>query len=236
MEIIYFTEGVDVSKLEKDEGPSLLAGLFKKVQINSRETVFKTYDVYLDDEISDPSDYRELISLLMNASENDEINLYINSPGGNLDSATAIITGIQCCQGNVVAYLMGATHSAASIITMYCTQVHVFNSAYMMAHTASFGSVGNTSTIKAHTDFTVSQVEKLLDDAYEGFLTKEELAKVKNGVEVWFDNTQIVARLKGRMKVLMKRRDEAEKKANGEVEEPVKTKRVKKVKETEDGQ
>ena len=226
-----------MAKLDKEDSPgNILAGLMKHVQISSRETVLKTYDVYLDDEIEDPSHYRELISLLMNASETDQINLYINSPGGNLDSATSIITAMQCCQGEVTAYLMGACHSAASIITMYCTQVHVFNSAYMMAHTASFGSVGNTSTIKAHTDFTVSQVEKLLDDAYEGFLTKDELAKVKNGVEVWFDNEQIVTRMRNRLKILAKRRDEAEKKANGETEEPVKPKRVKKVKETNDGQ
>ena len=222
-------------KNDKEDNPgNILAGLMKHVQINSRETVLKSYDVYLDDAIEDPSHYRELISLLMNASEMDQVNLYINSPGGNLDSATSIITAMQCCQGEVTAYLMGACHSAASIITMYCTQVHVFNSAYMMAHTASFGSVGNTSTIKAHTDFTVSQVEKLLDDAYEGFLTKDELAKVKNGVEVWFDNEQIVSRMRTRLKVLAKRRDDAEKKAAGVIEEsvkPVKPKAVKKVKE-----
>lgn len=222
-----------MNKSEKDEEEisPLLSGLFKKVQVNSRETVYKTYDVYLDDEITDPPDYRELISLLMNSSEDDVINLYINSPGGNLDSATSIITAIQCCTGNVTAYLMGACHSAASIITMYCTQVHVFDSAYMMAHTASFGSSGNTSTIKAHTDFTVSQVEKLLDDAYEGFLTKDELAKVKNGVEVWFNSKQIVSRLKTRLKVLAKRRDDAEKKATEAetaVEVKPKTKRTKK--------
>lgn len=222
--------------LEKEESPNVLAGLLKKVQISSKETVLKTYDVYLDEDISDPADYRELISLLMNASETDQINLYINSPGGNLDSACAIITAIQCCQGEVTAYLMGACHSAASIITMYCTQVHVFDPAYMMAHTASFGSSGNTSTIKAHTDFTVTQVEKLLDDAYEGFLTKDEIAKVKNGVEVWFDNNQIIARLKTRLKVLAKRRDDAEKKASNVTDEPVKPKRIKKEKETIDGQ
>lgn len=226
-----------MAKADREDSPaSILAGLIKHVQISSKETVFKSYDVYLDDEILDPSNYRELISLLMNASETDQINLYINSPGGNLDSATSIITAMQCCSGEVTAYLMGACHSAASIITMYCTQVHVFNSAYMMAHTASFGSVGNTSTIKAHTDFTVAQVEKLLDDAYEGFLTKDELAKVKNGVEVWFDNEQIVTRLKGRMKVLAKRRADAEKVAAGEEESPKPKKTVKKVKETNDGQ
>lgn len=219
-----------MKQLEKEDGPNMLAGLLKKVQISSRDIVLKSYDVYLDDEISEPGDYRELISLLMNASDQDEINLFINSPGGNLDSACAIITAMQCCQGNVTAYLMGACHSAASIITMYCTQVHVFNPAYMMAHTASFGSVGNTSTIKAHTDFTVTQVEKLLDDAYEGFLTKEEIAKVKNGVEVWFDNEQIIARMKNRLKVLAKRRDDIQKKAETPEEKP-KPKAVKKVKE-----
>lgn len=229
-----------VAKLSKEDSPgNILAGLMKHVQISSNETVLRSYDVYLDDEITEPSNYRELISLLMNAGPDDQINLFINSPGGNLDSACAIITAMQCSNAEIKAFLMGAAHSAASMITMYCTQVHVFNSAYMMAHTASFGSVGNTSTVKSHTDFTVAQVEKLLDDAYEGFLTKEELAKVKNGVEVWFDSEQIVARLKGRMKVLSKRMDEA----NGFTKEdkpakPVKSaKPAKKVtKETKDAE
>ena len=222
-----------MKKLNKEDSPAnLLSGLLKHVHINSTETVYRTFDVYLDDVIEEPSNYRELISLLMTASENDTINLYINSPGGNLDSACAIITAIQCCNGQVQAFLMGATHSAASIITMYCTQVHVFNSAYMMAHTASFGSSGNTSTIKAHTDFTVTQVEKLLDDAYEGFLTKDEIAKVKNGVEVWFDNEQIVSRLKGRMKVLQKRYDAA----NGILPVEKKPKKSKPVKEVIDNE
>lgn len=199
-----------VAKFANKEKPdNFLAGLMKHVQINTQEVVLRTHDVYLDDVIEEPSNYRELISLLMNASPEDQINLYINSPGGNLDTACAIITGIQCSNADVKAYLMGACHSAASMITMYCTQVHVFNHAYMMAHTASFGSSGNTSTVKSHTDFTVSQVEKLLDDAYEGFLTKDELSKVKNGVEVWFDSEAVIKRLQGRMKVLQKRYDEA---------------------------
>lgn len=216
-------------KNAKSEEPNnILNSLMKQVQISSRDIVLKSYDVYLDDEITEPSNYRELISLLMNASEQDEINIFINSGGGNLDTACAIITALQCSQANVTAYLMGACHSAASMITMYCTQVHVFNSAYMMAHTASFGSVGNTSTVKSHTDFTVSQVEKLLDDAYEGFLSKDEIAKVKNGVEVWFDNEQIVTRMKSRLKLLAKRRDEADRLAAGELPKEVKPKRVKK--------
>lgn len=190
---------------KEDPQVNALSALIKSMHINTQETVIKTHDVYLDQAIEEPSSYRDLISILMNASELDTVNIYFNSPGGNLDSACAIITAIQCSDANVKAHLIGACHSAASIISMYCSQVHVFNTAYMMVHTASFGSAGNTPTIKAHTDFTVTQIEKLLLDAYEGFLTKVELTKVINGIEVWFDSDQIVERFRGRMKVLSQR-------------------------------
>lgn len=221
-----------VAKFSKEEPQiNALATLLKQVHINSIPKTTTEHEVFLDSEIDDPSNYRELISLLMNAGPEDEFYLYINSPGGNLDSACAIITGIQNTQATVTAYLMGACHSAASMITMYCHQVHIFNSAYMMAHTASFGSVGNTSTIKAHTDFTIEQVERLLDDAYEGFLTKEEINQVKNGVEIWFDADQIKTRLTGRMKTLQKKQEAEAKKAAA----AAKPKRVRKTKENDNG-
>jgi transcription-repair coupling factor (superfamily II helicase) len=81
-------------------------------------------------------------------------------------------------------------------------EIVVLDSANMMIHTANFGSVGSTGNVKAHTDFTVKQVETLLDDAYAGFLHKDELAKVKAGVELWFDSTQIRERIGTRVKHL----------------------------------
>jgi ATP-dependent protease ClpP protease subunit len=104
---------------------------------------------------------------------------------------------------------MGACHSAASIISMYCHNIHVFETAYMMIHTASFGNFGNTTTVKTQTDFTVEQVEKLLDDAYRGFLDKKELNEVKQGIELWYDSEEIRKRLKKRVAIL----DAEEKKA-----------------------
>lgn len=185
-----------------DDSNSLIQGIQKSLYINTIPQVSNTHEVYIDDYIEEPHKYRQLISLLMNAPENDQINIYINSGGGNLDSAGAIINGIQCANANVTGILMGACHSAASIITMYCHTVHVFDSAYMMVHTASFGSSGNTTTIKAHTSFTIKQVEKLLEDAYEGFLDKNELVQVKNGIEIWLDAEEIKKRLKKRYKLL----------------------------------
>lgn len=170
--------------------------------ITTVENTYRHYDVFLDDDIEEPSRYRELLAVLFNASEDDTINLVLNSNGGSLDSALAIVEGLKTTHAKVTAVLIGACHSAASIISMYCHQVVVLDSAYSMVHTASFGSAGNTNNVKAHTEFTVRQVEKLLNDTYEGFLTKDELAKVKTGVELWFDAEDIRKRMESRIKFL----------------------------------
>ena len=181
---------------------NLLNNLTNNVHINAVTSSVTTHEVFLDMDIEDPHKYRNLISLLINAQANDRIHLYINSNGGNLDTAIAIINAMMVCQAEITGFLMGACHSAASIISMYCHNIHVFETAYMMIHTASFGNFGNTTTVKTQTDFTVEQVEKLLDDAYRGFLDKKELNEVKQGIELWYDSEEIRKRLKKRVAIL----------------------------------
>ena len=208
-----------MTKLAGENVPNIFGGLLNNVHINTIQTTFCTHEVFLDDTIEEPSKYRELISLLVNASPNDKIHLFINSNGGHLDTAGAIISGILSSQAEVTAFLMGATHSAASLISMYCHAVHVYDTAYMMIHTASFGSSGNTPTVKAHTDFTIKQCEKLMIDAYEGFLTPKELDKVLNGLELWFNAEEIKPRLKKRFEAVQLQDKKAAEKAN-EITEP----------------
>lgn len=170
--------------------------------INTSERTYQHHDVFLDSDIEEPSRYRDLISILFNATEEDSVHLFINSGGGNLDTALAIVEGLKNTKAEVTAVLIGACHSAASIISMYCHQVVVMDNAYSMVHTASFGSAGNVGNVKSHTEFTVRQVEKLLDDTYEGFLNKEEMVKVKQGVELWFSSEEIRERMENRVKAL----------------------------------
>ena len=225
-------------KLAGENVPSLLSGLVNNVHINTIESVYRTHEVFIDSEIEEPSKYRELISVLINAGPNDKIHLYINSNGGHLDTAGAIISGILSSQAEVTAFLMGACHSAASLISMYCHAVHVYDTAYMMIHTASFGSSGNTPTVKAHTDFTIKQCEKLMKDAYEGFLTTEELKKVLNGIELWFNAEEIKPRLKKRFAAVELQMKKEQEKKNEVVDQPKPaTKRGPKIKvKVEDGE
>jgi len=209
-----------MTRLADENVPSLFGGLLNNVHINTIESVYRTHEVFLDSTIDEPNKYRELISLLVNAGENDKIHLFINSNGGHLDTAGAIISGILSTRAEVTAFLMGATHSAASLISMYCHAVHVYDTAYMMIHTASFGSSGNTPTVKAHTDFTIKQCEKLMIDAYEGFLTPKELEKVLNGLELWFNAEEIKPRLKKRFEAVQLQDKRAAEKKNEIVDQP----------------
>ena len=61
--------------------PNIFGGLLNNVHINTIESAYRTHEVFLDSEIEEPSKYRELISVLINASPNDKIHLYINSNG-----------------------------------------------------------------------------------------------------------------------------------------------------------
>ena len=222
-------------KLASENVPSLLSGLVNNVHINTIESVYRTHEVFIDSEIEEPSKYRELISVLINAGPDDKVHLFINSNGGHLDTAGAIISGILSSQAEVTAFLMGATHSAASLISMYCHAVHVYDTAYMMIHTASFGSSGNTPTVKAHTDFTIKQCEKLMKDAYEGFLTEDELKKVLNGIELWYNAEEIKPRLKKRFAAVELQMKKEQEKKNEVVDQPKPKKAKIKVK-IEDGE
>lgn len=190
---------------------SEIVNIGKSQYINSRVIPTTHHDVFIDDDITDPSNYRDLISILFNSTENDTIHIFINSGGGQLDTALAIIEGLKNTQAEVTAFIMGACHSAASIIMMYCHNVIVLDSAYSMVHTASYGTVGNSSNVKNHTEFFSKQIDKLLRETYEGFLSKEEMASVMTGVELWFDSDEIKKRMETRYNLMEAKFKEQEK-------------------------
>lgn len=161
-----------------------------------------SHQVFFDEDIGDPSKYRDLINALYMANETDEFNFFINSSGGNLNACMAIVEAVKSTSAFVRAIINGEAHSAASIIALSCGEVVVTDSASMMIHTASYGTGGSTHNVKSHTDFSTVFINKILDNTYAGFLTSDELNEVKKGVEMWFFSDDIVERLKARHEYL----------------------------------
>lgn len=178
------------------------------VEIISKTIPVNYHTVFLDENIVEPAEYRELISLLLNSSELDTIDIVINSGGGRLDAARAIIESIKACAGSVKATIVGECHSAASMIALNCPEVVVLDSAQMMIHEASWGVIGKGSNNKSQNDFIHRTTEKLVRETYGGFLTAKEIEQVLSGVEMWFDADEIHERV---IK-LKKYREQAQKK------------------------
>lgn len=209
---------VNIAELFDIEPPPQIGSFIKTIKQE-----MSSHQVFFDEDIGEPSKYRELINALYMADEQDEFNFFINSNGGSLDACMAIVEGIKSSPAFVRAIINGTAHSAASIIALSCGEVIVTESASMMIHTASYGTGGSTHNVKSHTDFSTIHINKILDKIYTGFLTAEELSEVKKGVEMWFFADDIVQRLKNRQAHLEALKTEPAKVVKAKPKKAVKT-------------
>jgi ATP-dependent Clp protease protease subunit len=161
-----------------------------------------THLVFLDEDITSPGNYRDVIHCLATCNENDNVNILINSSGGRTDSAWAIIEAMKGCRGGVSVTVLGAAYSAASMIACMADECYFAESSEMMLHTAHYGSINTVPNVKTQVDFTTRQINKLLDTCYTGFLTNKELEELKQGKEMWFDAEEASKRMQRRYKYL----------------------------------
>ena len=180
-----------------------------------------THLVFIDDDITSPSNYRDVIHCLATCSENDSVNLLVNSSGGRTDSIWQIIEAMKGCRGDVSVTVIGAAYSAASMLACMAPECYIADSAEFMLHTAHYGSIGTVPNVKGQTDFATRQINRLLDQAYTGFLTDKELSELKNGKEYWFDAEEAGKRMVRRYRYL------------SNLNKPPKPKKVKKVYDVE---
>ena len=177
-----------------------------------------THLVFIDDDITSPNNYRDVIHCLATCNENDSVNLLLNSSGGRTNSAWSIIEAMKGCRGDVSVTVLGAAYSAASMIACMAPECYIAESAEFMLHTAHYGSIGTVPNVKGQTDFATRQINKLLDTCYTGFLTSKEMEELKNGKEFWFDAEEAGKRMTKRYKYLSGLSNPKPKKVKVEVE------------------
>ena len=180
----------------------LMMPLEQKGLIRTITQQMHTHLVFIDDDITDPRNYRDVIHCLATCSENDSVNLLVNSSGGRTDSIWQIIEAMKGCRGEVSVTVIGAAYSAASMLACMAPECYIAESAEFMLHTAHYGSIGTVPNVKGQTDFATGQINRLLDKAYKGFLTDKELHELKNGKEFWFDAEEAGKRMVKRYKYL----------------------------------
>ena len=161
--------------------------------------------VPLDENIREAKYYRTVLQGIESTGEGDLIILNINSYGGQLDGAIAIINAIENTNADVCANIEGVAASAASLIALAAPSISVSPYATMMVHSATFGAFGKQSDVISHASFVDKQVRSLMHKVYKDFLTDKELEEVIMGKEFWFDAEEIIRRLEIRAQLQEKR-------------------------------
>jgi ATP-dependent protease ClpP protease subunit len=189
----------------------------------STQTV-RCIKAYLDENIREAKYYRNLIQVIESLGEGDVLHLSINTYGGHLDGAIALINAMQNTDATVHCTIDGVAASAGSLIALASPSVSVSPYASMMIHAASFGSFGKQSDVISHASFIDKKVKTLMRNIYKDFLTEQELNEVIVGKELWFDADEIVERLEKREKLVLarvKKEQQALKKAEKMLEKAI---------------
>ena len=168
----------------------------------------RSIKVYLDEGIREAKYYRNVLQSMDTLNEDDLVLFSINSYGGQLDGAVALINAIESTQADVHCSIEGIAASAASMIALAAPSLSVAPYATMMVHCATFGAFGKQSDVMSHASFVDKQVRTLMNKAYRDFLTDKELEEMFVGKEFWFDADEIVLRLEKRC-AMQDKRDKA---------------------------
>ena len=154
--------------------------------------------VYLYDAIGAEADYAEFVHALRYAPEGQEITIHINSPGGNLHTCLSIVNAMIASDAIITTVVDGDASSAAAIIWLAgMNRLIASKHVCVMLHGAScgFGS-SKISDITSSTKATDKIVESLLDDLTIDFLTDEERADIRKGVDIYITGAEIIERWK----------------------------------------
>lgn len=139
------------------------------------------YD-WLDMESTAPKDVTDQLPL-----DEDDIEVLINSGGGDVYAGSEIYTELMSYPGAVTVKVVGIAASAASVIAMAGSKVLISPTAQMMIHNVSSGTYGDHNDHEKASEILASH-DKSISNAYLGKTnkTQEELLALMEE-ETWMD-------------------------------------------------
>jgi ATP-dependent protease ClpP protease subunit len=174
-------------------------GLGSRQALVTKQVMNNTcYRLWLDEEIKDPVYYREHLEVLETASENDFIYIHIDSIGGSVGTAVKMINAIRQSNAQILGVLENRAYSAGSLILLACPSILVKPYSTLMAHSVSAGTGGEMAKMWDYAQFLKTETDRLIEDIYSGFLSKDEINSVKMGhKEIWLKDVEVIQRLDG---------------------------------------
>jgi ATP-dependent protease ClpP protease subunit len=158
--------------------------------------------VYITDEIAEPSAYNELCYALQTASPAETFHIYINTPGGVIDSAFQLTAAMKSSEATIIGHLSGTVASAGTLISLACDQIEVAPHTSFMAHNYSGGLVGKGGELKSRQKHVENSLEDAFRDFYSGFFTPDEIQEIIEDKDYWLGKDEVLERWENRQEYL----------------------------------
>ena len=150
----------------------------------------------LDGEISDETWWGDEVTPQMfrselNAAEGD-IDLWINSPGGDCYAAAQIYNMLMEYKGNVAVKIDGIAASAASVVAMAGSTVEISPLGMLMIHNPMTVSIGDTHEMERTITF-LAEIKESIINAYEikTGLSRAKISRLMDA-ETWMNAKKAV--------------------------------------------
>lgn len=127
-----------------------------------------------------------VIDAIKQAGDAQVLNVYINSPGGDVFEGRAIMAELQRFAGKTIAHIDSLCASAATSIALACSEVSMSDGAFFMIHNASGLAWGDKNVMRETADL-LEKVEGSIVGDYTKKTGKDE-AKIVAWMndETWF--------------------------------------------------
>jgi ATP-dependent Clp protease protease subunit len=138
-------------------------------------------ETWWEDEVT-PKEFK---ADLDNLGDIDELNIYINSPGGDVFAGQAIHSMLKRHHAHKNVYIDGLAASIASVIAMAGDTIFMPKNAMMMIHNPWTFGIGNAEEFRKLAE-DLDKIRESLIAAYEGrsALTRDEIIEIMDS-ETW---------------------------------------------------
>ena len=154
------------------------------------------YEFYLSGSVMEPSEYIEWYHIIRNATEYDTVKIYLNSCGGNLDTALQFRRVLTETEANTVCSVEGSCMSAATMIMLACDSVEVSEHSLFMFHNYSGGTGGKGGEMHDQILFEREWSRRFLHDIYKWFFSEAEVDSMLGNRDIWMHGEEVLDRMK----------------------------------------
>ena len=135
----------------------------------------------------------QVIDAIAQVGDAKTLNVYINSPGGEVFESRAIMAALERFPGKTVAHIDGLAASCATSIALACNQVNMSQGALFMIHNATSMAWGDKTAMREAADL-LEKTELLVIKDYTDKTGKSDVEiAMRMDAETWFTADEALA-------------------------------------------